>query len=358
MRRRPRHAPVAARQEPDPAPREGARPALLDAGDDPRAGRREARAAGGGRGAQASPCRALPRGRALGQPRMPKPRASSATTSSSPSATTCEQRYVGARDGRRRRRPGARRRARELLGDEPPEEGIDWAVTAAEQIGRAASTPASSCARCGFRAACRTSSGRLDESDVSWERALAIARTSATSGRSRCSSTGSRTPRYGGGIRVACASSPRRASRAIVAPAIPEGRGAGADLPRLGRRSRRAISSRRSSCCRRARAQAAEGRFRWWEAGNLANIGAVSLGLGRLDDARTSAREALSISQAMRDRRGVVYELSLLAEIAAAAGDARLRGTLVGAVEAEERGLQSAGGCTSWAREPARRPAG
>ena len=61
----------------------------------------------------------------------------------------------------------------------------------------------------------------------------------------------------------------------------------------------------------------------------------MSLGLGRLDDARESARDALSISQAMRDRKAVVYELGLLAEIAAEAGDRRRAGILWGAAEAE-----------------------
>ena len=55
-RRRPRHPPVARRQEP-PAPH---RRALLDAGDDPRVRGRAARGVGRGRGAAAAPRGALP----------------------------------------------------------------------------------------------------------------------------------------------------------------------------------------------------------------------------------------------------------------------------------------------------------
>ena len=50
--------------------------------------------------------------------------------------------------------------------------------------------------------------------------------------------------------------------------------------------------------------------------GRAGEIGAVSLELGRLGDARSSAQQALSLSRAMHDRKAVVYELGLLAEIA------------------------------------------
>ena len=94
--------------------------------------------------------------------------------------------------------------------------------------------------------------------------------------------------------------------------------------------------------------------FRWWLAGMLANIGAVSLELGRLDDARSSAREALSISHAMHDRRGLVYELRLLAEIGASAGDPRLAGMLLGAADAENERAPVGGWVHEW-MEPSRR---
>jgi tetratricopeptide (TPR) repeat protein len=105
-----------------------------------------------------------------------------------------------------------------------------------------------------------------------------------------------------------------------------------------------------------ARAKAAEAGFRWWEAGTLANIGAVSLQLGKLDDAGASMREALSISNGMRDRRGVVYELRLLMENAAAGGDARLAAILAGAIEAEEGRAPVGRWVHSWAREPVEVP--
>ncbi len=67
----------------------------------------------------------------------------------------------------------------------------------------------------------------------------------------------------------------------------------------------------------------------------LARIGAVSLQLGRLEDARSNAGQALAHSRAMQDRKAVVYELGLLAEIAAESGDRRHAGILWGAAEAE-----------------------
>ncbi len=73
LRRRPGHAPVAARQEPDPAARRERKPALLDAGNDSRAGGRTPANGSGGRGRQAPARRALPSGRALGEPRGGRP---------------------------------------------------------------------------------------------------------------------------------------------------------------------------------------------------------------------------------------------------------------------------------------------
>jgi tetratricopeptide (TPR) repeat protein len=84
-----------------------------------------------------------------------------------------------------------------------------------------------------------------------------------------------------------------------------------------------------------ARRIAEETRFRWWLSGVHAKIGAASLELGRFDDAERSARDALSLSRAMKDRRALVYELALLAEINAKTGAARHAGTLWGAAEAE-----------------------
>ena len=75
--------------------------------------------------------------------------------------------------------------------------------------------------------------------------------------------------------------------------------------------------------------------FSWWHSGMLATMAQIQLELGRLDEARAAARQALTLSRAMHDRRGQVYELRLLAEIGASAGDARLAGVLIGATEAE-----------------------
>jgi predicted ATPase/class 3 adenylate cyclase len=75
--------------------------------------------------------------------------------------------------------------------------------------------------------------------------------------------------------------------------------------------------------------------FRWWLAGMLARIAVVSLDLGHLDDARRSALRALETSHAMSDRKAVVYELGLVAEVNAAAGATEAAGVLWGAAEAE-----------------------
>jgi predicted ATPase/class 3 adenylate cyclase len=75
--------------------------------------------------------------------------------------------------------------------------------------------------------------------------------------------------------------------------------------------------------------------FRWWQAGTSARVAALLLDLGRLDDARINAEQALALSSSMHDRSAIVYELGLLAEIGARSGDAGRAGALWGAVEAE-----------------------
>jgi hypothetical protein len=96
----------------------------------------------------------------------------------------------------------------------------------------------------------------------------------------------------------------------------------------------RALDLLRESC-----ALAETAGFRWWLAGMLANAGLVSMEVGSIADARTSVERALGLSHSMHDRRGTVYELRLLAEIAASAGDDRLAGTFVGAADAENERL-------------------
>jgi predicted ATPase/class 3 adenylate cyclase len=75
--------------------------------------------------------------------------------------------------------------------------------------------------------------------------------------------------------------------------------------------------------------------FRWWLSGVRARIGGTCLALGRLEEAAANTREALAISAPIRDRRAIVAELILLAEIAATSGSRKLAGTLFGAAEAE-----------------------
>ncbi len=45
--------------------------------------------------------------------------------------------------------------------------------------------------------------------------------------------------------------------------------------------------------------------FRWWHSGMLATMAQTYLDIGRLDEARASARAALTLSEAMHDRRGI-----------------------------------------------------
>jgi predicted ATPase/class 3 adenylate cyclase len=90
--------------------------------------------------------------------------------------------------------------------------------------------------------------------------------------------------------------------------------------------------------------------FSWWLAGVLARIGALSLDLGRLEDARANTMQALSVSNAMRDRSAIVYELSLLSEIDLRMGNLSRAGTLQGGVEAEREKAR----VVRWLHETAR----
>ena len=156
---RSRHTSVAARQEPASPQRESARPALLDARDDPRARSREARG-GGGDGRDPPPSRgALPHPRSLGQPR----RRSGGPTATRPGHPRARQlaRGTGVGTGDRRERAGARARpgARELLGDNGPAGGRRLGGSAARRrLGR--SRPRCSCGLCASRVAWRTCSVR------------------------------------------------------------------------------------------------------------------------------------------------------------------------------------------------------
>ena len=177
--------------------------------------------------------------------------------------------------------------------------------------------------------------GQLDASEQSWERALAIARDlgderAVATLLHRFSNTAIRRndPRRVRELAEESLAGHRRSGR------FPKGEaqtlGSLAWVARAEGDRERALELLRESCDLSESAG-----FRWWVAGMLANIGLVSLELGRFEDARTGAQQALAMSHAMHDRRGVVYELRLLADIAARAGDKRLAGTLVGAAEAE-----------------------
>ncbi|MEO5574797.1 MAG: adenylate/guanylate cyclase domain-containing protein [Gaiellaceae bacterium] len=90
---------------------------------------------------------------------------------------------------------------------------------------------------------------------------------------------------------------------------------------------------------REAAAIAEEIGFRWWLAGVSADIALVTLDLGEAAAAEPWARRTLELAAGIRDRRGTVVGLALLAEIAGAGGDAERSGRLWGAVESEfERG--------------------
>ncbi len=84
-----------------------------------------------------------------------------------------------------------------------------------------------------------------------------------------------------------------------------------------------------------ARGFAESSGFRWWLAGVSARTASLSLELGRLEQARQSVEQALVLSQAMRDRSAMLYELALTAEIDARAGAPERAGLLRGAVDAE-----------------------
>jgi predicted ATPase/class 3 adenylate cyclase len=234
-----------------------------------------------------------------------------------------------------------------------PEEGLEWAMTLLAGADRAGAVDPGLVARAlRVQGGMQNVVGQVDASDASWEQALTIVRRLGDDRAvaillHRFSSTAIRR----GDVRrvrefaEASLEGHRRAGHfpkgeaqaltSLAWVALQEGDLEGA-----------------LELLREARAKAAEAGFNWWEAGTLANIGAVSLQLGKLDDARTSTRRALSISNAMRDRRGVVYELRLLMDNAAAGGDSRLAATLAGAIDAEAARAPVGVWVHGWAREP------
>jgi predicted ATPase/class 3 adenylate cyclase len=82
-------------------------------------------------------------------------------------------------------------------------------------------------------------------------------------------------------------------------------------------------------------AAAREAGIVWWEGGMLAELGALALTAGRLDDAEAYAKETLAIADSLRDKPGRVFGVGLLAWVAAARGEVGRAGRLWGAIEDE-----------------------
>jgi hypothetical protein len=82
---------------------------------------------------------------------------------------------------------------------------------------------------------------------------------------------------------------------------------------------------------------------RWWRAGMLIELAALSLEAGRLDDADARARESLELANRMRDYGGRVFAVGVLACLAAERGDADRAGRLWGAIEDDHVGAPLGG---------------
>jgi non-specific serine/threonine protein kinase len=213
-----------------------------------------------------------------------------------------------------------------------PAEGLDWAtafLAGADDDGALVSRALR------VKGGMANALGQLDLSEQSWERALVIARKLGDDRAvaillHRFSNTAIRRDDVQRVQTLAEESlaGHRRAGR------FPKGEcQAVGSLAWVARREgdpQRAVELLEESC-----ALAEEAGFRWWLAGMLTNTGVVWVELGRMGDAQSSVRQALTMSHAMHDRRGVVYQLRLLAEIAAGAGEERRAGRLFGAAEAE-----------------------
>jgi len=76
--------------------------------------------------------------------------------------------------------------------------------------------------------------------------------------------------------------------------------------------------------------------FVWWEADTLGELALLEWEAGRPAEAETHGREALECFHRIRDRRGMVVSLAVLARVAHSCERPRRAGVLWGAVEAEE----------------------
>ncbi|MDQ3671947.1 MAG: adenylate/guanylate cyclase domain-containing protein [Actinomycetota bacterium] len=81
----------------------------------------------------------------------------------------------------------------------------------------------------------------------------------------------------------------------------------------------------------------------WWEGGMLAELAALELNAGRVEEAETHARESLAITERLHDRPGRVFGVGLLAWAAAARGEAERAGQLWGAIGDEQTGAPLGG---------------
>jgi len=79
----------------------------------------------------------------------------------------------------------------------------------------------------------------------------------------------------------------------------------------------------------------------------VAELAAISLKAGRLDEAEAHAREALALADGLRYRAGRVFALGVLACAAAERGHLERAGRLWGAIEDEDAGAPHGG----WRRQ-------
>lgn len=94
----------------------------------------------------------------------------------------------------------------------------------------------------------------------------------------------------------------------------------------------------------------------WWRGGMLAELAALALHAGRLGEADTHARAALTLADELRDRAGRIFGIGLLATIAAERGEREHAGRLWGVVHGEEAVAPLGGwrrhreACAEWIR--------
>lgn len=90
-------------------------------------------------------------------------------------------------------------------------------------------------------------------------------------------------------------------------------------------------------------ANAREAGVVWWEGGMLAELAALELNAGRVEEAETRARESLAIADRLHDRPGCVFGVGLLACVAAERGQPERAGRLWGAIEDKVAGAPLGG---------------